>query len=476
VAVVVAVAGLFTVVNSAPCPPIESVVCPVVDSIPNALNGTTNVFLSILLNAVSQVDGVDELFVADFYLSAFWYDPTVNFSDPNFQFNEDVNFDPAIEFANIIGTPTLLIPDGNNYFNLPQPWDFINNSLALVENGTFGNPGSWVQYNQRYQGSFGINLALYDFPYDTQTITITIDSSLWSSNGSNAVVFLAATPTTFTKDLVQGMFSVPEWDILAFRYETSDMYYAIYNQSYAQFEIFIDLRRQPEYYLSKIVEGMVLLVCMNFFSFTLEPHITDRMMGVLLVFLGLITFEFIASSSLPLVPYQTRIDQFMSWSFLLVAISMFVHAIMYMYRPSEEEEEEEEEEEAKAKKEKKEKKKEGRKKEGRKHKKRRKTTEVTKKKDEIELQEMPPRKHEGEEEKQEREKKEKEKKEKEKKEKEEKEKEEARKDKCCCDLPTWNSLSSQRKWDWIIFVVMFVGYLIGVGAILQGPNVAAPSQ
>ena len=43
------------------------------------------------------------------------------------------------------------------------------------------------------------------------------------------------------------------------------------------------------------------------------------MMGTLSSFAGLVTFLFVASGDVPKVPYQTRLDTFMTFSFVGVA-------------------------------------------------------------------------------------------------------------------------------------------------------------
>lgn len=50
------------------------------------------------------------------------------------------------------------------------------------------------------------------------------------------------------------------------------------------------------------------------------------------MFSGLITFLFVASGDTPKVPYQTRLDLFMMFSFVIVAVIMFIHGALYYFR------------------------------------------------------------------------------------------------------------------------------------------------
>ena len=59
---------------------------------------------------------------------------------------------------------------------------------------------------------------------------------------------------------------------------------------------------------------------MCIWNFSLQIDEPDRMMGTLQVFTGLISFLFVASGDTPKLPYQTRLDVFMPFSFVLVSI------------------------------------------------------------------------------------------------------------------------------------------------------------
>lgn len=66
--------------------------------------------------------------------------------------------------------------------------------------------------------------------------------------------------------------------------------------------------------------------------FALAVDEADRMMGTLQIFAGLITFLFVAGGDTPKVPYQTRLDLFMLWSFFNVAVILFIHGTVYYWR------------------------------------------------------------------------------------------------------------------------------------------------
>jgi hypothetical protein len=74
----------------------------------------------------------------------------------------------------------------------------------------------------------------------------------------------------------------------------------------------------------------MLSVCLRLAQ--LQIDVSDRMMGTLQVFTGLISFLFVAGGDTPKLPYQTRLDLFMMFSFCLVAFIMFIHGVLYYFR------------------------------------------------------------------------------------------------------------------------------------------------
>jgi len=239
----------------------------------------------------------------------------------------------------------------------PLPEGFITFKPPVFDDGYPAEPydlskgsGSelWVQYNQRFAGLFFTPLDLHQFPYDYQFAQIIMDSSSWGASmsytGGFSVKFF---PTTDVADYVEQMipagFTVQEWDIQTPRgnVQYTDREYPAYGVgvTYSWLKATVNLGRQPEFYLYKIVAGVILVVYMCLFIYSIEVQETDRMMGTISCFLALVSFTFVAGQSLPKVAYQTRIDKFMDFSFLIIFLVYLTHAAMFPYRPDEDAEE-----------------------------------------------------------------------------------------------------------------------------------------
>jgi len=283
--------------------------------------GTQTVYVQMLINAIEKIDGVEQQFQADFYVSLYWQDPAITMC--NATFDPALSWVPDIDFQDTNGKPDTLLDD---------TYTVICNIGEIAAAATPSNV-PWIEFDQRYTGLFKTPLDLHTFPFDTQAASIKIESGNWNST------FLKWEPVTpeaeFEATPLPNGFKVTEWDVKNADLSRFDNYYSTYGQYWNRFQVLVFLDRQPAYYMYKVVSGSILLVYMCIAIFALEVEEADRMMGTLTCFLALISFVFVASSDLPKVAYLTRIDKFCFVSFLFVAMMMFVHAIQYMFREPE---------------------------------------------------------------------------------------------------------------------------------------------
>jgi len=289
----------------------------------------TKVYVQMLVNSIEKIDGVEQQFEADFYLSLFWYDPNINGSATSFDTNNW--WTPDLDFQDTNGAPEKLLQTTEYSINRA-----ITDTIPDADHPT----DPWGEYDQRYTGAFKTPLDLHNFPFDNQALRIVFESANWDNK---TLHWLPVVPQAQFESLLtpQG-FQVTSWEPLHNSLIMKDQFYPTYNAYYSRFEVDVLMARQPSYYMYKVVSGSVLLVYMCIAIFALEVEEADRMMGTLTVFLALISFVFVASQDLPKVPYLTRIDKFSFLSFLLVAVMMFIHSGQYLFREHEEEEKENE--------------------------------------------------------------------------------------------------------------------------------------
>lgn len=289
-------------------------------------NEPLEVYVKIIFNSVQKLDGVEQEFFADLFLEALWYDPRV---DAN-QFEYDgatlsdptKTFSPFFNFENGREVEMRLPPD----MTVSIHYDDVVDTLGEVNHTDSGE--LWLEYNQRFIGRFGTPLSLQDFPFDEQFARVLLDSAMWPSS---QVRFLPY--PDFVATLFDSNFEVPEWTFVEGSLTLVDTDYPM-DDTYSWLVAAVKLQRSPEYYMFKVVAGSILLVFMGILCFTLSLDTTDRLMGTITVFLALINFMFVTGNSLPKVPYLTRVDAFLSWSFFTVFLMALQHAIGYLYRES----------------------------------------------------------------------------------------------------------------------------------------------
>jgi len=262
------------------------------------------------MNQISQVDAVNQAFFADFYLQAWWQDST--FYDAGQQ-STATTLDPTIEFQNADGSITC-----------------SNNAYYAIDGPTGVTGDNWVTSNQRYFGGFNSPQDLANFPFDKQDLVLGIESNLWDNN---LIIFEVI--DGFNDNMIPTDFNVTEWnpvsgtDFVPF-YNITTHFYPNFNQNYSRLEIHVPLARSSNYYVFKIFLGSILLVLMSIAIYSLDVEDNNRIMGSITVFLALISFLFVAGSSIPKVAYETRLDDFMNFSFLVVFFMMITHSVNYL--------------------------------------------------------------------------------------------------------------------------------------------------
>lgn len=169
-----------------------------------------------------------------------------------------------------------------------------------------------------------------DFPFDQQYMQLLIES-YWDTT---QVKIVWAIPDAIN-NLVGKNQQIVGWSFIeSVQIPAIDIgiLYEYNQRRYDRLTIRTLLKRQPDFYMTKIVVGSLLLVYMCVCVFALAVDEADRMMGTLQIFAGLVTFLFVASGDTPKVPYQTRLDLFMMWSFFNVALMLIIHASLYFWR------------------------------------------------------------------------------------------------------------------------------------------------
>ncbi len=267
-------------------------------------NGTaTKVEVSIFVLDIEEIDNLKQDFTADFLVLTRWKDARLA-GDERKEYIEDI-WSPNIEVLN-----------GRNLKEL-----FPQN----VEIDKEGN----VQYRQRYYGNMSSQLDLKKFPFDTQTLTISLVSVSFEPSELDL---------SFNADRSGRMeyFSSTDWDIGAgegsasiFKSTTSSLNQAEFIRPMIKYNF--PAKRHIFFYLWKVILPLLIIVFMSWAIFYIDPiHVGPQLGLAATSILTLIAFLFSLGRILPPIAYLTKIDFFVYSSLAMVFLA-FGEAVLTMH-------------------------------------------------------------------------------------------------------------------------------------------------
>ncbi len=269
---------------------------------PSIWGEPTTVNILIYVIDVDVVNSADQNFAASVYYQANWNSPILRHKGPG----------PLIRETTGIWTLRLTI------VNQQQAWSSFPNTVEISPDGD-------VVLRQKIWGWFSQPLDLRDFPLDRQTLKIHIIAvGLLESQ-------VALTPLVKEhgrSSAIAKQFSLPDFKVVSWK---------AWPQPYVPFEgqvgipgfvMEIDVQRQTNYYVWKIIFPLCLIVIMSWIPRWIDPTQIGANIGIAATsFLTLVAYLFAVAHLLPRVSYFTRMDQFILLSTLMVFISLLQTAI-----------------------------------------------------------------------------------------------------------------------------------------------------
>jgi hypothetical protein len=275
-------------------------------------------YLDTKLLSIQKVDGVEQSFVADFYLTLYFQPPGWTKT----QLPDGEVIDPAVVDAS--NFPVIEFENANDYqpkyvthyFLASKPSTEMRNFLYTRDDKTL----PWVKQDSRYTGTFRTVLPLRNFPFDVQQINLNIETS---NLDDTTFRFVVSPNSSFASKLGNTM---QEWDVVASITTATDIYYDTWSQYYSRGRFGLELRRLSGYYVTKIVVGLAFLVLLEMATFAIEPSGSDRITGSITVFLAMVAYLFVVSSDVPKISYNTRLDDYIFLCMVIVTIATIYHA------------------------------------------------------------------------------------------------------------------------------------------------------
>ena len=269
------------------------------------------VYVDAEILSLKSIDGATESFTADFFFTAYYQDATVTVpADPTQPLASGATYEAiALEFVN-----SQSVTQQYNYIyasnTKPRQISHFNGSVPDV-------PGlPWIREETRFQGTFTVSLGLQDFPFDHQEIVLELETIDHPIERAEFVL----DPES---DLIDLLAPPVGWSLEGSRKTLTTAYYHIFNETYSRADFHILLKRDPEYYMDKVVTGVALLVVMTWCLFALPVEDSNRQTTAATTFLAIIAYQFVIQDDVPKVAYTTRLGTWLNMSVGEVAACFF---------------------------------------------------------------------------------------------------------------------------------------------------------
>lgn len=281
-------------------------------AIPPNAEGSVVADMGLYIEEILVINEIDNTFTVEGILDLVWCDPRLKYVDQGQGAYELFLEEDAEEKLNTIWWPDV------TFANEVSARDIANEELVIHENGT-------VEYKEKFTVELEARYDLYKFPFDKQTLEIEIESFAWDER------FLQL----HIEDRFVGFsdeFQIPEWrtDDVSTRIggimEIGD------RNPFSEFLMTIHVTRQFGFYIWKVLFPLIILVIMCFAVFWMDDEGLSSRLGV--GFTGVLTvvaYQFIATGSLPKVPYITLMDSYIAFSFVIMVVTIFQSIVVSGY-------------------------------------------------------------------------------------------------------------------------------------------------
>jgi hypothetical protein len=273
---------------------------PIVDGKP--------VVVSVSLHVInlSKIDDSAQHFDIDGYLFARWNDPRLGYLSKG----------PAdlIRTYRVgeIWTPRL------EFVNATSPRTVHDTSISVAPSGD-------VTYVERFNAEMSARFELRRYPFDTQNLEIFVHPFIADAN---QIIFTLRDSDVWTASEFNIYSSLAQWDLTVM--QPTLHVHQEKSGTIAGVRFGIQVTRRSAYYVWKVFVPLVLMVCVSWGVFWIEPHDLNSQIAVsVTTILTVIAFAFAISSSMPRVPYLTYIDAFFLQCYVFVFLAfteiMIVH-------------------------------------------------------------------------------------------------------------------------------------------------------
>ena len=280
----------------------------------------TPVYITISTNKMDPVQVMEGAYYCDAYINIAWRDDRFLAFSGSSSFPWDPSWwMPGPELMNLVSANSDIV------FSSNAGWTFSSQQgvfdwIDLPEASAEPAGAVWVMGVVRFAATLAVRVDLHDFPFDSQTSEVQIESSnyditqlVWRPGGGINDGIIVSGPGVTWKNAIDG------WTVKGVGASATDHTYRATGQTFSRLAIVVRLERQSMFWTTRIVLGMVLYTLMSIFALASSASF-DAIARYGVVggfFMGMVGWQYVLVSLTPALGYNTRLDTFVYMDFLV---------------------------------------------------------------------------------------------------------------------------------------------------------------
>jgi len=176
-------------------------------------------------------------------------------------------------------------------------------------------PDGEVVQRQRFWGNFSQPLDLQTFPFDRQSLKVTLANVGFGGE----VVNLIPSPNSGISENM----TMPDWTVTGWDFVATDFAFEDESSRIGGVVFSLDVKREVGYFKYKVILPLVLIVMMSWLVFWIDPALAASQISVsVTAMLTMIAYRFALAGMMPRLNFLTSLDNFVLVSTLLVFLAM----------------------------------------------------------------------------------------------------------------------------------------------------------
>lgn len=264
--------------------------------------------VNFFLLDINAINGAEETFNAALYFDVTWNDPRLRFDAEAFGADRAIyTGEAAVEQLERMWSPEITAS------NATGDAEVVERVLTIRSDGT-------VEFEVRMVGQFSSPMELSRFPFDSQKLSIQLESFVWNSD--EVQLEASRDLASYREDLV-----LRDWRILDVTTSIDEQRY-VTGDTYSRFTSTILVQRESWFYIWSILFPLGLVTFFAFLCFFWDQEtLSERVAQVLTCLLTVTAQSLAVSDDLPKISYFTRID----YAFLLTYFVLLIVAVESIY-------------------------------------------------------------------------------------------------------------------------------------------------